>query len=432
MSDSTSPAPNVGARAEFTQEAIDCAIAFALFLIGFWAYGFIDQHAHVAYAYFVPLADAMLHGHLNVVDHPSYMNELVPFRERWYVVYPPGPALVLLPFVWMWGPAMNQGSVSILLGGINLMILYFVLRGYGLEQWKRILFTLLYGFGTIFWFSAQVGTAWHIAQVLGNTFLLLALLETTAGKRAWLMGLFVGCAALSRLPTLMAFPFFLAFLLHETRRRPEALGTVLDPETAHTVRFDWREPIEWRRYASKVFQFGALMAVPLMFYLWYNWARFGSPFQTGYTLIPGLLQEHQYRFGFFSLHNIGRNLYALLLSNPRLVDKFPFAQPCKLGGMSILLSTPAFLWAIKARGWDWLALGGWISVVLISVPMMLHPDPGGLEFGYRYAMDFYPILLLLMLRGMGKRLTFEQGLAIALCFLVNFWGIWAIRTGWWA
>lgn len=432
MSESITPRSDAGARSELAQEAIDCAIAFALFLCGFWVYGFIDKHVHVDYAYFVPLANAMLHGRLNLFDHPGYMNELVPFHGNWYVVYPPMPALVLLPFVWMWGAGMNQGAVSILLGGLNLMILYFVLRGYDLPQWRRVLFSLLYGFGTIFWFSAQVGTAWHIAQVLGNTFLLLALLETTAGKRAWLMGLFVGCAALSRLPTLMAFPFFVAFLLHDVRQRPEPVGAVLDAEAATGLAFDWREHIDWRRLAWRLAQFGVALAVPMLFYLWYNWARFGSPFQTGYTLIPGLLQEHQYRFGFFSPHNIGRNLYALLLTSPRLVDKFPYVQPCKLGGMSLLLSTPAFVWAIKARGWDWLAIGGWISVVLISVPMLLHPDPGGLEFGYRYAMDFYPIMMLLMLRGMGKRLTFEQGLAIALCFIVNFWGIWAIRTNWWA
>jgi hypothetical protein len=167
-------------------------------------------------------------------------------------------------------------------------------------------------------------------------------------------------------------------------------------------------------------------------YMTYNKLRFGSPFTTGYTMIPGLLQEHQYRFGFFSVHSIPRNLYALLLNMPRQVDQFPFLQPPRLGGLSIVLTTPIFLWAAKVRRWDWATVGAWGAIALTLVPILLHSDPGGEQFGYRYALDFYPFLLLLAVRGMGHRFTFRQGVAIAIGFAVNLLGIYATMRGWWA
>lgn len=62
--------------------------------------------------------------------------------------------------------------------------------------------------------------------------------------------------------------------------------------------------------------------------------------------------------------------------------------------------------------------------------MLLHADPGGVQFGYRYALDFLPFLFLLAARGMGTRLSFEALLAIGIALLVNIWGMWAWYTGW--
>ena len=62
----------------------------------------------------------------------------------------------------------------------------------------------------------------------------------------------------------------------------------------------------------------ALLALfPLAEYLIYDCLRFGSVTQNGYALIPGLLEEDQYRNGFFSIVNIPRKLYALFYDDAR-------------------------------------------------------------------------------------------------------------------
>jgi hypothetical protein len=167
-------------------------------------------------------------------------------------------------------------------------------------------------------------------------------------------------------------------------------------------------------------------------YFIYDDLHFGSPLQNGYALIPGLLDEDQYRNGFFSVVNIPRTLYALLLSGPVQVGDFPWIQSRELGGLSIVLTTPLFLWAIKARRPDWFTVGCWLAVVLVLGPILLHADTGGAQFGFRYAQDVYPFLLLLTVRGLGGRISFEAWVAIVIGFAVNLWGMGSAYFNWWA
>lgn len=410
-------------------------IACALFLVSLVGFALISRGQHVHLNYFVPLADAFLHGRLYVAEAPRWLNELVPFEGRHYVVYPPMPAVLLMPFVAVWGAGMNQGLVSVAIGALDVALCYLVLQRFGLSARRAVGFSLLFAFGTIFWFSVQVGTSWHFAQVCALMFLWLALLETLGAKRAWLIGLWLGGAAMSRLPTLMAFPVFVAFFLHASRREHErATPLVLAAADAptplwHGVRAG---SIDLGRFLRQCGAFGAGLGVVLAAYLAYNHARFGSPTITGYYLIPGLLHEAQYQHGFFSLQSIPRNLYGLLLKTPRFVEEFPYLRPYRLGGISLLLTTPFFLWAAKARGWDWLTVGCWGAIALTLVPILLHADPGGEQFGYRYALDFYPFLLLLAIRGMGHRFSVRQGLAVAVALAINALGVYTTVAKWWA
>ncbi|HEY9899257.1 MAG TPA: hypothetical protein V6D00_08760 [Pantanalinema sp.] len=395
-----------------------------LFLLALATYALINRGQATHLAYFVPLADAFLHGRLHLLDNPPWLNELVPWNGRYYVVYPPMPAVLLLPFVWLLGPGLDQARLSILLGAANVYLISGILIRMGLPRKTWLTYALLFGFGTIQWFSAQVGSSWHFAHVCATLFLLLAVRSAQLGHRPWWIGLLLGCAATSRLPTLMAFPFFGAYLLHLARRFP---GDA--PFASLRAAPTWR-PLDLRRLLEAGGSLAVGLLLPLGAYLLYNQVRFGSPLQTGHSLIPGLLDEHQYRHGFFSAQSIGRNLYAMLLKAPNLVDRFPYAQPPVLGGLSLFLTTPAFLWAIKARKRDLATLGAWAAILLTLVPILLHADPGGDQFGYRYAQDFYPFLFLLAVHGMGDRPSFEARLAIALSLLVNLWGMWATYIHW--
>ena len=407
-------------------------IPLGLFVLAWVVYAWVNHGRHADLDYFVPLADAFLNGRLGLTQGPSFLNELVPSGDGlYYVVYPPAPALVVLPAVWVFGTAFDQAWASILLGAANVALASIVIRGMGVERFPRIVLSLAFGFGTIVWYSAQAGSSWHFAHVVSMLFMLLSIRATQLDARPGLIGLLFAGAVLSRLTLILAAPFFIAYLIDRSRREADDdptpfgwLGAVRPPA--------WRVRPVFAILREHAFLFGAAVAAAVASYFVYNHLRFGSPFENGYALIPGLLQEQQYQHGFFSVVNIPRKLYALFLSAPVQAPDFPWVQSRLLGGLSIILTTPLFLWAVRARRPDWFGIGCWTSLALILVPILLHADPGGAQFGFRYAQDLYPFLLLLTVRGLGGRLSFEAWLAIAIGFLVNVWGMASAYHDWWA
>ncbi len=407
-------------------------IPLALFGLAWFVYARVNNEHPTNFNYFVLLADAFLHGRLGLTEAKSWLNELVPGANGlYYVVYPPMPALLLVPVVLVVGHGFEQAWASILLGAANVAIMSVVIAGMGVSRWTRIVLSLVFGFGTIVWYSAAVGSSWHFAHVVAMFFTLLTIRACQLDARTWLIGLVFAGAVLSRLPLVLATPFLLAYLADRTIR--EATG---DPTSFGSLGAEtppgWRTRFALRRYLELAIPMGVALGIPLTGYLVYNRLRFGSIFENGYALIPGLLQENQYKHGFFSTFNIPRKLYALFLTMPAQAPEFPWIQSRHLGGLSILLTSPIFLWAIKARRPDWFGIGAWVSVGLILVPILLHADPGGAQFGFRYAQDFYPFIFMLTVRGLAGRIGFEASLAIGIGFLVNIWGMGSTYFNWWA
>ncbi|MFL5778592.1 MAG: hypothetical protein ACJ761_06580, partial [Chloroflexota bacterium] len=281
----------------------------ALFVLAWLVYAWINNGRPSNLDYFVPLADAFLHGRVGLTEAPSYLNELVPAGNGlFYVVYPPAPAVLLLPIVAIVGPSFEQAWASILLGAANVAIASIVIRWMGVARWPRVVLSLVFGFGTIVWYSAQAGSSWHFAHVVATCFMLLAINACQRDARPGLVGLLFGIAVLARLPLLLAAPFFGAYVIDRSMRERSGdwtpFGSLLG-----------RPPLVWRTRIDlpSLFDHGRLVvvgtAIPILAYLVYDQVRFGSPLENGYSLIPGLLQEDQYRNGFFSVVNIPRKLY---------------------------------------------------------------------------------------------------------------------------
>ena len=349
----------------------------------------------------------------------------------YYVVYPPAPAFLVMPAVWVFGTEFEQAWASILFGALNVLVASQVIRGMGVGRGVRIVLSLVFAFGTIVWYSAQAGSSWHFAHVAAMLFTLLAIRACQRDAHPILIGLLFAGAVFSRLTVVLAAPFFVAYFIDRAARE-------VDGDLLPFGHIKANRPPIWRT-RTRVSTLTTLITPALIaaagiafLYLLYDQVRFGSPFQNGYALIPGLLEEDQYRNGFFSIVNIPRTLYALLLAGPVQVADFPWIQSRRLGGLSVILTTPLFLWAIKARRPDWFGVGCWLAILLVLGPILLHADPGGAQFGFRYAQDLYPFLLLLTVRGLGGRLSFEAWLAIAVGILVNLWGMGSTYFDWWA
>jgi hypothetical protein len=141
----------------------------------------------------------------------------------------------------------------------------------------------------------------------------------------------------------------------------------------------------------------ALASVPFgLVFFWYNWARFGSPLETGYELatLPPFL-ETQRAQGLFSIVHLPMNLDYLFLRGP---DAFlttpPFFQPSTLG-MSVLYTSPALLVGLRSLLRSSEARVVALTGLLVLLPTLLYYGGGWVQFGYRYLLDSVPFWLAL-------------------------------------
>jgi len=95
------------------------------------------------------------------------------------------------------------------------------------------------------------------------------------------------------------------------------------------------------------------------------------------------------------------------------------------------MTTPAFIFAIKSPR-DKITLACWSAIIPIALLIMSHGGTGFSQFGYRYAMDFYPFLLILTARGIGINLRWHHRLLIGISIVVNLLGVlWINKLAGW-
>jgi hypothetical protein len=342
--------------------------------------GFDATHGDFFY-----LADAFLHGRAGIdftTVPPGALgnNDLIPAGDQFYVPFAPFPAIVFMPLVAIVGPVTAdqlESAINALLAASCLGLAWFLLGRIGVRRlYDRALLVVLLGFSTQIWWVTTRGGVWHTGQLIATGLTLLCLIELTGRRRAWLIGLLAGFAFLSRAPLAFALPGYALLLAGDAIWEPR--------------RWPWRQWL-W-------LGLGVLPSVAFFFF--YNDVRFGSPLESGYGLaeLPPFLQAQRDK-GLFSLAHLPMNLDYLFLHLPVLYRsatdlEFPFLMPDGLG-MSIFLTSPGLLYAIRApwrhsRSWWLLA-----TALLVLIPTLVYYGGGWLQYGYRYALDSIPFIWLL-------------------------------------
>jgi hypothetical protein len=359
-----------------------------------------------AFDYFVRLADAFLHGRLYVLEAPSWLNELVPGGGGWYVVYPPVPALLLLPFVAIFGIEFPQQLASCLFGAVSVGLAWLLFGRFSLDLRRRLVLTVVFGFGTVFWYVAETGSAWYLGHVSAVMFSTGAVILALDRRWSVLVGLFLGLAAISRLPVALGCVGVLMLIL----------------------RIGWpiRIPTDRRRAVRDTIAFGIGMAIPVVAYFGYNLARWGSLMDQGYTRIPGVLEDPIYeKYGIFAIEYIPRHIHAIFLRSWNFVDDPPFFQP-SWWGLGLFLTTPLFIWLVRARLQDPRVLGSVVAIALVAIPIVTHGNVGIAQFGYRFSLDvqvfLFVILATVFERGMSRLAMLAALASVAICA----YAIWAI------
>ena len=350
----------------------------------------------------VLLAWAMLHGRFDLIDAPSYM-ETARFAGRIYIAYGIGPSLLMMPLVALWGPDFNQPAFCEALGGLTVALSWSITDLLGLDFWKRIWLTILFGTGSLFCFMAgQSGNTWALMHVTTAFGLMLAIYDVLGQRRGWLAGLGFGIAVLSRQPVLLALPFFIVMLWSSTKA-----------------------PFRQKREIAFAIGLGLLLA----FDAWYNFARFGNPFDNGYGRVVAATGGAG-PWGLFSIHYLAQNYHVYFLQLPDRISGFPWFNPT-MAGFTIFISTPAIYVALAANYRERINQLALAAIVAIQAVYLVYYWTGYAQFGCRYSVDYLPFVMILAAAGAKYCLNWMIAIYAVLGTLVELWGIvWWIQHGW--
>ncbi|MDP2630756.1 MAG: hypothetical protein Q8P56_05090, partial [Candidatus Uhrbacteria bacterium] len=165
----------------------------------------------------------------------------------------------------------------------------------------------------------------------------------------------------------------------------------------------------------------------------YNFLRFGNVLEQGYGLqylaYDSLRVARDY--GILNIVHVPGNLFYALFAGviPIFQDqfshvlRFPFVRPDPWG-MSLFITSPylflLFFFKYRERT-SWLLIA---SIICIAVPIFLYYGIGFRQFGYRYALDFFPFLFFLFMREyMTSRAVLSRGMKVLIISssFVNLW-----------
>ena len=367
--------------------ALTVAVGIGLVVVAFFVYWLSNQDFTAGRADFMYLADAFLHLRVwipaGLAPNAPIVgeNDVIVLGGHIFVPFAPFPAVVLMPLVAVIGPVNAdhiETGINAALAAIAVGLAYWVAGRVGVRRIAgRLFLAILLGFSTQIWWVTTRGGVWHTGHLIATILVLLLIAQMFGRRRAFLMGLLVGFAFLTRAPLAFAGPGVALWLLHDSGalHRGRTLGERI-------------RALPWRGWILLVLGFLPSLA----FFLWYNWARFGSVLESGYALaaLPAWLETLRQE-GLFSPAHVGMNLEFLFLKLPRFTAVFPWFQPDGLG-MSVLFTSPALFLAVLAPWRDrrtWILL---ITAVLVLIPTLLYYGGGWLQYGYRYFLDSIPFV----------------------------------------
>jgi hypothetical protein len=491
----------------------EVAIAIALAVLTFAAYWFLGPK-ETPYPFQVSQANNLIHGHLDlkpehtvnitILEQVLYDGErfcISPSRPerveltveyaqaleqgqspdearrsiisqscKTYMQHSLGPAFVVLPGVLVWGKELNQTLVSVVIGSLTAIVVYAISRRLTKNPISQVALTVLMMFGTLMWFAAANGGVWFFAHTMAVFFMFGAIYFTLVRRSPFLAGLFFSAAFMSR-PTVLVSGLFFVVMFSDLWLRPQLDGRSL------LSRINLRPLAEL-----------AVGAAPLILVnMALNYARYDSPFETGYSYVESAHQTllaPQYVHGTLDMRYLERHPPVIFGAMPVVQQAAPYVLPSWIG-LAIWATTPAFayaffanlkkhIWVVVAgavaltasaafmlsraiaRAWntDWatadapldvhmlpfwvmtavavaaaiyyrdrLTIASWAAIIPIALIVFMFAVTGHAQFGYRYGLDFYPLLWLLVARTFGDKISWHHLALIAVSVAVNLWGV---------
>ncbi len=387
------------------------SVFFALILLGM--FGVILKHnlQKIAHQQFVYLADSFSNGVL------YFQNQFQPLLTRplkdgslfWIDTsehqgkhyWPLGvfPAILLWPFVILFGTGFLQGYLSFPLTVLNFFLLIKIAQRFSFTVKDSTWFAASFIFGSAYLGVAAIPVSWYFAHVVAVSLLLLAIYEYFHKVRLLRVGVWLALAIATRASLVFASLFFILMILYNGRKKTYNLLCLCIP-----------------------------ILCSLLFIFTYNKLRFDNYFEFGYS-IQNLPQSHLIArsFGLLNWQHIPGNLFFLLFRGPNpvvaipntYVLQFPYIVP-DIWGMSIFITSPIFVYLFIAPWEDKMVKASAAAILFILILHLLYYGIGPVQFGYRYALDFYPFVYLILLKAFSSKITIKGKYLIVLSFILDW------------
>ncbi len=393
--------------------------------------------------HFVHLAESLLNGQLaQLGDRPPGYNDWACYdaelgsvcrgdafqrprpSQRWYVSFPPFPAVVILPAVAAFGRDFSDPLFWAILAGVAPALLYSLLRRLREEGVSPrtarddLLLVTVFAFGSVYFSTAVQGSVWFAAHVVASALLVLYFSFGIGARRPFWAGLMLGLCFLTRPST---YPLALFFLLEAMRAsRPEDAKDA--PEDASI----WRKLAVWVRGVRwlPVLRACAIFALPILacgaVAMWMNDARFGDPFDFGHQYLMIRWRPRIEKWGLFNYHYLGKNLAVFLASLPWLSATAPFVRISR-HGLALWVTSPNLLPALWPKKVGALMVALFVSTGLVALLDLCYQNSGWVQFGYRFSLDYMPALILLLALSR-RRLGWGFFAVLVLSIAINAFG----------
>lgn len=369
--------------------------------------------------YVNPMASALVRGRLDIPD-PAMTYDLAQYRGRWYMTWGALAALVHIPLQLLAGgryvPALYT---SLLFGSFTVTLLWWILERVrrdwfpGASVWQPVVFAFLYAFGTTQYYLSTVGSIWQVNQVVSTFFGVLGtamILKKNRSVRDYVMSsAWYGVALLGRPTVGLLIIIPVCLVIYELWQKKSG-------------------DIVWKK--------GIAIFVPIcaaVFVVFgYNAVRFGNPFETGHQYLaeaPDLAAKRE-RFGMLSFSYIPTNVWHMIILPPRLSWVHGPTMNIDLMGNSIFFLSPILLSALGT--WFWMRsrrpylpiiVAVWSGIFATAASSLLYYNTGWVQFGYRYALDFSFLLVVLVYFWMSGKLRSWMAPLVIYTLWVNYTGI---------
>jgi hypothetical protein len=350
--------------ATFADDRVHAVLAGLLTVV---ALGVFSGFHPAIFDNFVWEADGWLRGYTYLPHFPGDYIDAIPYHGRAYVYEAPLPAVLLLPFVKIWGVATNETLLAVALAALGVASAWRVARRIGVSRgWAWLLAAFLL-FGTSYAYCSASGDVWFVAHSGSVAFTMLAIGECLGARAPWRVALWVLCAAFCRYPMLLALPAYALALWPQVRAAPARLAGVA--------------------------VVGALFAIPSA---WYNYVRWGTVADVGFTKFYRIMDVGKNDPAPpFALKNLAMQLRFYFTQPPQVVHAPPYLIAGEFG-TALTFTSPALALALLAPVREREVQLLWLATACCAIPALLYYSTGMVQLGVRHALDFIPFLYCLM------------------------------------